>query len=126
MFLLSVCEGGWVYKAVGVSERVGGWETDEKTAQEAACREAWEEAGVYCTVQRDLGTIPEMRPPQQLTPQAPKALYQFYEVRVDREEAKYPEASKRARQWMSYAQAKQALAARPELMEALNRSSIRR
>jgi len=119
LVIQSTRRGGWVLPK-------GGWETDEKTAQEAACREAWEEAGVHCTVLRDLGTIPEMRPATQLTPQAPKALYQFYEVRVDKEEANYPEASKRARQWMSYTQAKQALATRPELMEALNRSSITR
>lgn len=102
----------------------GGWETDEKTAQEAACREAWEEAGIVSTIQRDLGKIPEMRPASQLSASAPKALYQFYEVSVDREAPQWPEQHKRGRQWMTYSQAKQALAARPELMEALNRSSI--
>lgn len=102
----------------------GGWETDEGTAQEAACREAWEEAGIVCTVQRDLGKIPEMRPAAQLSASAPKALYQFYQVTVEREAAQWPEQHKRGRQWMTYQQAKHALAARPELMEALNRSSI--
>ena len=104
----------------------GGWETDEGTAQEAACREAWEEAGIVCTVQRDLGKIPEMRPASQLSASAPKALYQFYEVSVEREAAQWPEQHKRGRQWMTYQQAKQVLATRPELMEALNRSSILR
>lgn len=104
----------------------GGWETDEGTAQEAACREAWEEAGIVCTVQRDLGKIPEMRPASQLSASAPKALYQFYEVSVEREVAQWPEQHKRGRQWMTYLQAKQVLTARPELMEALNRSSILR
>lgn len=102
----------------------GGWETDEGTAQEAACREAWEEAGIVCTVLKDLGTVPEMRAPEALTPTAPKAAYQFYEVRVDREAAEWPEKDKRGRQWMPYQQAKQALLTRPELLEALNRSSI--
>lgn len=119
LVIQSTRRGGWVLPK-------GGWETDEKTAQEAACREAWEEAGVHCTVQRDLGQIREMRPAAQMTPHAPKALYQFYEVKVDKEETNYPEASKRSRQWMSYTQAKAALATRPELMEALNRSSIAR
>lgn len=104
----------------------GGWETDEKTAQEAARREAWEEAGIVCTIQRDLGKIPEMRPPGQLSASAPKALYQFYEVSVEREAAQWPEQHKRGRQWMTYVQAKAALAARPELLEALNRSHISR
>ena len=104
----------------------GGWETDEKTAQEAARREAWEEAGIVCTIQRDLGKIPEMRPLGQLSASAPKALYQFYEVSVEREAAQWPEQHKRGRQWMTYVQAKVALAARPELLEALNRSHISR
>ena len=119
LVIQSTRRGGWVLPK-------GGWETDEGTAQEAARREAWEEAGIVCTVQRDLGKIPEMRSAQQLTKDAPKALYQFYEVAVDREAAQWPEQHKRGRQWMSYQQAKQALAARPELMEALNRSSIMR
>lgn len=104
----------------------GGWETDEGTPQEAACREAWEEAGIECSIQRDLGKITEMRPASQLSPAAPKALYQFYEVTVTREATQWPEQLKRGRQWMSYHQAKVALATRPELIEALNRSSITR
>lgn len=117
LLIESTRRGGWVLPK-------GGWETDEGTAQEAACREAWEEAGIVCTVLKDLGTIPEMRPPGELTPKAPKAAYQFYEVRVDREASEWPEKDKRGRQWMSYQQAKQALTTRPELLEALNRSSM--
>ncbi|MCJ1372895.1 hypothetical protein MMC20_004121 [Loxospora ochrophaea] len=119
LLIQSTRRGGWVLPK-------GGWETDEANAQDAAKREAWEEAGIVCTVQRDLGKINEMRPASQLSPSAPKALYQFYEVNVSREEAQWPEMNKRARQWMAYQQAAQALATRPELMEALNRSSIKR
>lgn len=104
----------------------GGWETDEETAQQAACREAWEEAGVICTVERDLGMIPDMRPSALVTAHAPKASYQFFEVTVDREEAQWPEMHKRKRQWVTYAQAASALISRPELLEALNRSSLKR
>ncbi|KAL8643072.1 MAG: hypothetical protein Q9228_000311 [Teloschistes exilis] len=117
LLIQSTRRGGWVLPK-------GGWETDEGTAQEAACREAWEEAGIVCTVLKDLGTIPELRSPAELTPKAPKATYQFYEVRVDREASEWPEKDKRGRQWMSYQQARQALLARPELLEALDRSSI--
>lgn len=117
LVIQSTRRGGWVLPK-------GGWETDEKTAQDAACREAWEEAGIVCTVQRDLGKIPEMRPSSQSSPTAPKALYQFFEVSVDREAAQWPEQHKRGRQWMTYSQAKQALAVRPELLDALNKSSI--
>jgi diphosphoinositol-polyphosphate diphosphatase len=111
--------GGWVLPK-------GGWETDEQTAQQAACREAWEEAGVICTVQRDLGMIPDMRPSALLTAHAPKASYHFFEAIVEREEAQWPEMYKRKRQWVTYAVAASALAARPELLEALNRSSMKR
>jgi diphosphoinositol-polyphosphate diphosphatase len=119
LMIQSAGPGGWVLPK-------GGWETDEPTAQQAAQREAWEEAGVVCTVQRDLGTIPDMRPAALVTVQAPKASYQFFEAIVNREEAQWPEMHKRKRQWVTYAQAASALASRPELLEALNRSSLRR
>lgn len=113
----SARRGGWVLPK-------GGWETDEGTAQEAACREAWEEAGIVCTVTRDLGKIPDNRPPKEFTSQAPRAIFQFFECSVQKEESEWPEKKKRARQWMAYASAKQALNDRPELKEALERSSI--
>ncbi|KAI9697193.1 MAG: hypothetical protein M1836_004757 [Candelina mexicana] len=116
LVIQSTRRGGWVLPK-------GGWETDE-TAAEAACREAWEEAGAVCRVEYDLGQIAEMRPAEQLTPQAPKALYQFFQCIVDREEPQWPEMHKRARMWMSHAEATQALANRPELLDALNRSQI--
>lgn len=115
----SAGRGGWVLPK-------GGWETDEHTAQQAACREAWEEAGVSCTVTKDLGTIPDMRPATLLTAQAPKASYQFYEATVEREEPEWPEMHRRKRQWVTYTQAATALANRPELLEALNRSTVKR
>lgn len=111
--------GGWVLPK-------GGWETDELSAEQAACREAWEEAGVLCTVQQDLGAIPDMRPSTLLTSHAPKASYHFFEVIVDSVEDQWPEMHKRKRQWVTYAQAATALASRPELLEALNRSSLKR
>ena len=117
LLVQSTRRGGWVLPK-------GGWETDEGTPEEAACREAWEEAGVVCKIQKDLGKIPDKRPANKLTPQAPKALFQFYEVSVEKEASQWPEKDKRGRQWMSYQEAKQALAPRPELLDALNRSSI--
>ncbi|KAJ5826237.1 Diphosphoinositol polyphosphate phosphohydrolase aps1 [Penicillium riverlandense] len=118
LMIQSAGPGGWVLPK-------GGWETDEAAA-EAACREAWEEAGVICTVQRDLGVIPDMRASALLTANAPKASYQFFEVTVDEERDEWPERYKRKRQWVGYLQAATALANRPELLEALNRSSLKR
>ncbi|PYH77934.1 diadenosine and diphosphoinositol polyphosphate phosphohydrolase [Aspergillus uvarum CBS 121591] len=119
LMIQSAGRGGWVLPK-------GGWETDENSPQQAACREAWEEAGVICTVHKDLGQIPDMRPSTLLSTTAPKASYQFFEVTVDREEEQWPEMHKRKRQWVTYKQAADALASRPELLEALNRSSMRR
>ena len=117
LLIQSTRRNGWVVPK-------GGWETDEKTAEDAACREAWEEAGIVCKIQKNLGNIVDKRGPGELTAHAPKAIFQFFEVTVEKEEATWPEMHKRTRKWMSYAEAKEALAARPELLEALNRSSI--
>ena len=102
----------------------GGWETDEPTAAEAAKREAWEEAGIICTDLKDLGHILDERTTKETTAHAPKALYQFFEAQVIKEEDDYPEKAKRGRCWMTYAEARNVLAKRKELMEAVNRSSI--
>ena len=118
LLIQSTQRKGWVLPK-------GGWELDE-SCTEAAQREAWEEAGIVCNVDYDLGTIRESRPPKHHTKDAPKALYQFYEVTVTREEDDWPEKHKRSRQWASYSEAAEALKARPELLEALNRSTISR
>jgi diphosphoinositol-polyphosphate diphosphatase len=105
----------------------GGWETDEQTQQEAACREAWEEAGIDCKIERDLGHIEEKRTESAIKKdgtRAPRALYRFYEVRVRQELNSWPEQHKRDRQWMSFRTAQEQLRDRPELLEALERSSI--
>lgn len=107
----------------------GGWEADEATQQDAACREAWEEAGIECKVEKDLGDIEEKRTEAQIKKygaSAPRAKYRFFEVKVKEEKATWPEQHKRDRQWMSYARAKDVLRDRPELLEALERSSIKR
>lgn len=119
LMIQSARPGGWVLPK-------GGWELDEPTSGHAACREAWEEAGVVCTVLQDLGHIKDMRTHAQICAKAPEILYHFFEVRVDREEDKWPEMHKRKRQWVTYAQAAAALVDRPELLEALNRSSVKR
>ena len=53
-------------------------------------------------------------------------MYRFYEVKVKEEKDTWPESHKRTRMWMSYAKAKDMLKERPELLEALERSSIKR
>jgi diphosphoinositol-polyphosphate diphosphatase len=119
LLIQSTRRGGWVLPK-------GGWETDEATAQDAAKREAWEEAGIICKINYDLGVLPERRRPDQLTTQAPKASYHFFEAQVEKQEAQWPEQHKRSRQWFTYTQARQALADRPELLDALDRCTMNR
>lgn len=118
LLIQSTRRAGWVLPK-------GGWESDE-TCTEAAQREAWEEAGIVCNVDYDLGQITEARTAKQISKDSPKALYQFYQVTVTREETEWPEKHKRNRQWATYAEAKDALQARPELLEALERCTIQR
>lgn len=121
LLIQSSARRGWVLPK-------GGWETDERTQEEAACREAWEEAGIECKIEKDLGNIEEKRTEAQIrkNPSAPRAAYRFYEVRVKEEKDSWPEKHKRDRMWMSYAKAKDFLRDRPELLEALERSGIKR
>ena len=71
-----------------------------------------------------MGEIGERRSPDQLTEEAPSAIYRFFEATVEKMEAEYPEMKKRERKWMTYKQAAEALKGRPELAEALRRCSI--
>lgn len=101
----------------------GGWESDEECT-EAAEREAWEKAGIVCNIDWDLGQIAETRTAKQISKDTPKALYQFYEATVTKEETDWPERHKRNRKWFTYAEAAEALKPRPELAEALKRSTL--
>ena len=101
----------------------GGWESDEDCTQ-AAEREAWEEAGITIQIDYDLGDIPETRPPKSSSKD--RSLYRFYEATVIKEEDNWPEKHKRERQWFTFSQAWEALSSRPELQEALKRSTMKR
>lgn len=101
----------------------GGWETDE-CCTDAASREAWEEAGIHITIEYDLGDIIETRAPKKGSSQ--KCLYRFYEATVVKEAKDWPEVDTRERRWMNYADAMDALKDRPELAQALERSTMRR
>lgn len=104
----------------------GGWETDEATEEDAAQREAWEEAGIVVKEMKNLGLVDDKREPEETTPEAPKAAYRFFEAIVTEELTEWPEMKKRDRKWMSYTEAKDALQGRPELLAALDRCGIKR
>jgi len=102
----------------------GGWETDEECTA-AAEREAWEEAGIVITIDYDLGEIVETKSHKKSL-KRDKTVFHFYEATVKSEEDEWPEKHKRERKWMAFRDAWEALKERPELQEALNRSTIKR
>lgn len=118
----------------------GGVEKDEPDYESAARRETWEEGGCVGDIVRELGTIEDMRPPKkwnknlkefaqsedEVIQHPPRSEFHFFEMIVTELVQTYPESKKRDRKWFSYDEAKNQLisAKRPELLEALNRSSI--
>ncbi|KAK7206479.1 NUDIX hydrolase domain-like protein [Myxozyma melibiosi] len=118
----------------------GGYETDEASAQAAALREAWEEAGVEGRITRELGVIEDMRPAavfsQMKNPSLgtgdwergagvhPKAEYHMFEMEVEMEAEVWPESSTRMRRWVTYREILKMMSSRPELLEAVKRSSV--
>lgn len=115
LMIQSTRRKGWVLPK-------GGWETDE-TCQEAAAREAWEEAGITIQVNYDLGDIEEKRAPKSTKD---RCRYHFFEGSIIDEYDEWPERHKRERAWFTFSQAWEALSTRPELQEALNRSTMNR
>ena len=101
------------------------WETDEECT-EAAERTAYEEAGISIQIDYDLGDIVDSQPPKHSSKNYTRSLYRFYEVTVMREEDEWPTTHKRERRWMAYAEAKDALYQRPQMQEALSRSTMKR
>jgi diphosphoinositol-polyphosphate diphosphatase len=115
LLIQSTRRKGWVLPK-------GGWESDE-TCDQAASREAWEEAGISVQIDYTLDNIEEKR---QQKSSKERARYYFYQATVLEQFEEWPEKHKRERKWFTYTQALDALATRPELQEALNRSTINR
>ena len=102
--------------------------------------EAWEEAGITGRITKDLGEIPSISTDamsnKSPTPPASgitsptktlnKSTFMFFEVDVDREEARWPEMHKRMRKWLTFDEATKCFEKRPELLEAVKRSSVLR
>jgi len=123
----------------------GGWEQDE-SAEHAALREGWEEAGVVGKITKFLAQVVDPRPPNKVKDKdkkrkhkvnnivtdasttgeeyVPRAEYRYYEVDVDNLATEYPESGERIRRWMNFEEAMQALSWRPEMAEVLKMSQI--
>ncbi|CCC70514.1 hypothetical protein NCAS_0F00300 [Naumovozyma castellii] len=118
----------------------GGVESDEADYRTTAQRETWEEAGCLGRITADLGVVEDMRPPKEwnkdrksfenakddIINHPPRTEFHFFELNIEEMVELFPESAKRNRKFFSYDEAKENLivAKRPELLEALNRSSI--
>lgn len=111
----------------------GGNELDESEL-ETAVRENWEEAGVEGIIIKKLPVVLDSRGSQapvikgEFDPDVatPKSEFHFFELQVDQLSTSWPEMKKRQRRWCTYSEAKHELLKlkRPELVDALNMSSI--
>ena len=70
--------------------------------------------------------ILDTRPTTAANNNSPKVCYQFFEAVVTEERTEWPERAKRERRWFTFAQAAAQLTQRPELSEALKRSTCKR
>lgn len=84
-------------------------------------REAWEEAGIVVDIEYDLGEIEEMRAPKS---SKDRSCYHFFQGVLVTQYTEWPEQHKRERDWFTYQAAMEELSSRPELQEAINRSTI--
>ncbi|OAA54035.1 NUDIX hydrolase domain protein [Cordyceps fumosorosea ARSEF 2679] len=98
----------------------GGWESDE-TCQQAAVREAWEEAGIEVEVEASPDIIEEQHCRKLSKGQSE---YNFFQGTVLERHDKWPEHEKREREWFTISQAMEILKTRPELQEALKSSIL--
>lgn len=128
MILSSSHEGRWVLPKGGIELD----ETDDFAV--TAARETWEEAGVEGKITKKLPIVLDSRGKKapvikgEFDPHVmvPKTEFHFYEMIVDNLGTKWPESHKRDRRWCTYSEAKHELtkSKRPELIEALNFTSI--
>lgn len=113
----------------------GGIELDEgEDFVVSAVRETWEEAGCEGKITQKLPVVYDSRGDKAPVIQGdfdplklvPKSEFHFYEMIVDVLHQEWPELFKRNRRWCTYSEAKHELdkANRPELVEALNLSSL--
>ncbi|KAG0097764.1 hypothetical protein BGZ93_002012 [Podila epicladia] len=87
----------------------GGWENDE-TQEEAAARETWEEGEYEHKMNKRTGV--------------PESVFIFFEMEVQRIEAKWPEMKKRERRWFSYEEALTTVS-KKVMRKALEQCSLR-
>ncbi|KAF8606586.1 hypothetical protein BDV93DRAFT_520868 [Ceratobasidium sp. AG-I] len=91
----------------------GGWETTDPSLEAAACREAFEEAGVQGRITRAITTIA-----------GATANYHFFELDVVSLADTWDEAAERRREWVDFTEAVRRVTWKPELAQALMMCSL--
>ena len=132
----------WIIPKGGVeSDEVVTDASGEPDYTKTAIRETWEESGCIGDIVKKLGFVEDMRPPKEwnkdfrnevhtdnVVVNPPRSEFHIYEMHMITLKDDFPEAKKRNRKLATFEEAKQDLirAKRPELLEALTRSSISR
>ncbi|KAJ7592969.1 NUDIX hydrolase domain-like protein [Mycena floridula] len=93
----------------------GGWESSDVNLENAALREAFEEAGVRGKITRFVKTIG-----------SPSTTYHFFELDVSTLDSVWLESNERRREWVDYAEAVRRLQWKKELSQGLMASSLAR
>ena len=96
----------------------GGWEKNE-SAEQAAMRECYEEAGVVTTVDKFLIESMDVK-------KGRGCEYRYFQTSPTEVLDNWPEKDVRTRRWVGYNGAVEVLAHRPEMVDAINASDIHR
>ncbi|KAJ7227336.1 NUDIX hydrolase domain-like protein [Mycena pura] len=91
----------------------GGWEASDERLENAATREALEEAGARGTITRFV-----------TTQQSPSTIYHFYELDVVELDQDWLEDAERRREWVDYAEAVRRLEWKAELANGIRMCSL--
>lgn len=130
----------WIIPKGGVeNDEVMTDELGEPDYSKTAIRETWEESGCLGEIVKNLGFVEDMRPPKEwnknfrneehkdnIIVNPPRSEFHIYQMNIITLKDDFPESRKRNRKLATFEEAKQDLirAKRPELLEALTRSSI--
>jgi len=91
----------------------GGLENTDSSLEEAASREALEEAGVRGRISKYVTTVPTA-----------SVTFHFYELDVHSLDSQWLESHERRREWVDYAEAERRVAWKPELIYGLRLSTV--
>jgi len=99
----------------------GYWQVNDDNGQAAAAlREAWQKAGVIGKIIKGIEPAPAEEPDEN----GLADWHSYFEVEVEKERQKWPSSQQWQRIWLNYREARTKLSDQPDLIRALERSTI--